>query len=105
MATYGCTVEIALSGNRIVGNRGFSDYLEKIEDGGYGLKLDASLGVNEFAVSVRPHNSAIPGVWSAICLKVVDPPGYPTGTYLATSIMRDGTGVDQDFDVIVNTFR
>lgn len=105
MATYGCSVKMAISGNRVEGTRGFSEFLEKISDGLFLTKLDASLAENEYAVSAAPHTSVDPGNWSVSALKITNVPNLPPATYVAVAIARNGMPEDHDFDVLVQTFR
>lgn len=105
MATYGCSVSLALTGDTITG-KGFSSYVERVDPGVIVTKLDPSLGVNEFAVSIQIQSSSIPGVWGIAAYKVVDPPApRPPGTYIVALITRNGVGEDHDFDITVSTFR
>lgn len=106
MATYGCSVSIAISGNTVAGKRGFGDFLLKIADGVFAVKVDPSLGVDEFAVSAQVLTASTPGVWGISAFKVVNPePQLPPGTYIAVLTTRDGVLEDRDFDVTITTFR
>lgn len=105
MATYGCSVSLALTGDTITGN-GFSSYIERFMPGVIITKLDVSLAPNEFMVAIQTQNSSGPGVWGISAYKVLDPPPpRPPGTYIVALITRNGLPEDRDFDITVSTFR
>jgi hypothetical protein len=104
---YGATVSIAISGNSIVGSRGFTTYLERLQPGVFVLRLDASLADFEYTVSAQVINPPV-GLeekWSTQTWKVMDPPPpRPPGSYIAVITSKDGVPTDIDFDVTAVTF-
>jgi hypothetical protein len=105
MAIYGCTVNVTTMPNKVVGTRGFGDYLEQLDNGLYVVRLDPSLAANEFSVSARAHSSALPGRWSVTAAKFLNPPApRPPGTYVVVVTTLNGVPQTVDFDIIVSTF-
>jgi hypothetical protein len=104
---YGAQVSIALSGNSVLGYRGFTTYLERLQPGTFVLKLDASLADSEYSVSAQVINPPV-GMeqkWSVQTWKVMNPPApRPPGSYLVVITAKDGIPTDIDFDVTAVTF-
>lgn len=104
MAIYGFSVAAGITGGTIEGQRGCANSVERVAIGTYAVKLDASLAAREFSVTVKPHKSALAGVWNGAAWKRIDPPGKPPGTYVYGFVYYNNGLTDQDFDVLINTF-